>query len=55
MTPGRCRAGRERSMTGVSGRNVILNVIPDLNVLPDLIVIPDLNVLPDLIGDPNRF
>ena len=30
MTPGRCQAGRERSMTGVSGRNVILNVIPDL-------------------------
>ena len=33
----------------MTGRNVILNVIPDL------IVIPDLNVIPDLIGDPNRF
>ena len=33
----------------MTGRNVILNVIPDL------IVIPDLNVIPDLIGDPNQF
>ena len=49
MMPGRCRAGREKSVPGMTGLNVILNVIPDL------IVIPDLNVIPDLIGDPNRF
>ena len=43
MTPGRSRAGRERSVPGMTGRNVILNIIPDLIVIPDL------------IGDPNRF
>ena len=30
MMPGRSRAGREKSVPGMTGRNVILNVIPDL-------------------------